>query len=98
MVYGITQEALVKQHQQKCPGWKEHSLQKENMYGYVARKFREGSRTDTKYSLSWTQDHYITSQYEDYALAIEGQETSTKYLVNKRGSDTHVIPKSQLYV
>ena len=58
------------------------------MHGYLRRKTGEIEGIDQVKSLLWSTDHYLTSEFEGYIHAIQEQEISTKYLVNKRELDS----------
>ena len=62
------------------------------MHGYFKRTIDNDEGIDKQYSQQWLQDKYLTSTFAAYACAIQEQEISTKYLINKRQRDSGALP------
>ena len=74
-----------KKHLQAYKGNKVHS--------YYYKKLKNDNEIDIKASLSWTRDKNITSEFKGYMVSVQEQEISTKYLINKRYSNSNNIPQ-----
>ena len=74
-----------KKHLQAYKGNKVHS--------YYYKKLKNDNEIDIKASLSWTRDKNITSEVKGYMVSVQEQEISTKYLINKRYSNSNNIPQ-----
>ena len=73
------------EHLQAYEGNKVHS--------YYYKKLKNDNEIDIKASLSWTRDKNITSEFKGYMVSVQEQEISTKYLINKRYSNSNNIPQ-----
>ena len=62
------------------------------MYGYFNRTIEKDGKIDHNNSKSWTKKRKLTSHFEGYIAAIQGQEIPTKYLLNKRARDAGKEP------
>ena len=77
-----------KKHLQAYKGNKVHS--------YYYKKLKNNNEIDIKASLSWTRDKNITSEFKGYMVSVQEQEISTKYLINKRYSNSNNIPQCDM--
>ena len=62
------------------------------MHGYLAREMAKKSEVNLAQSVSWQKSKQMTSHFEGYAHAIQEQEISTKFLINKRMLDAGKTP------
>ena len=62
------------------------------MHSYFQKTIEVDQNMDKKESQQWLQDKYLTSHFTAYACAVEEQEISTKYLINKRQHDEGKTP------
>ena len=62
------------------------------MHGYYDKKMEQDPGVDRSLSVLQTKDRYVTSECENYLLAIQDQEVPTKYLRYKRVLDKGNIP------
>ena len=63
------------------------------VHSYYYKKLKNDNEIDIKASLSWTRDKNITSEFKGYMVSVQEQEISTKYLINKRYSNSNNIPQ-----
>ena len=66
------------------------------VHSYYYKKLKNDNEIDIKASLSWTRDKNITSEFEGYMVSVQEQEISTKYLINKRYSNSNNIPQCDM--
>ena len=53
------------------------------MHGYLAREMARKCEVNVSQSVSWQKSKNLTSHFEGYAHAIQEQEISTKFVINK---------------
>ena len=83
----VTGGKLLRQIQEKSS----ISYRQKVMHGYVQKMIDRDEGIDKQTSQQWLQD-YLTSNFAAYPCAIQEQEISTKYLINKRQRDSGVPP------
>ena len=76
----ITGRKLLRQSQEK----NSISYKRKAMHGYFQKVIDRDEDIDKQYSQQWLQDKHLTSDFAAYACAIQEQEVTTKYLINKR--------------
>ena len=84
----VTGRKLLRQIQEKSS----ISYRQKVMHGYVQKMIERDEGIDKQTSQQWLQNKYLTSNFAAYACAIQEQEISTKYLINKRQRDSGVQP------
>ena len=85
--------SLIQKYLVECN--KEHlqAYEEKKVHSYYYKKLRNDNEIDIKASLSWTRDKNITSEFEGYMFSLQEQESSVKYLINKRYCDCNNIPQ-----
>ena len=70
---------------------REHFVQKP-LHGYFYKQMDNDNNIDKQQSLACTKDRFITSDLEGYTGTVTEQELPTKYIRNKRDSDSGKTP------
>lgn len=75
-----------------CISSRKDNFASKTMHGYLAREMSKKSEVNYAQSVSWQRDKNMTSHFEGFAHAIQEQEISTKFLMNKRMLDAGKPP------
>ena len=75
---GYTPREVAQLYRSRSSDEKRSAYQQKIMHSYAVRKLERDSNIENQSSLSWTNNRYISSHFEEYAFAIQEQEITTK--------------------